>query len=276
MGFMVHVHHFAYGWFNPVMAFSLAFLGSLLGLGCTARARDAATVSRRARWLILAAISIGGVGIWLMHFMAMLGFDVPGSPMRYNPGLTALSMLIAVITVGAGLFVIGLGRRTFPRLIAGGMLTGAGVVAMHYTGMAALRIAGRISYESDLVVASVLVAVVAATVALWFAVSVRRGRQVTAAAIIMAGAIWGMHYTGMAAVRVELRDSVTDVGGVSSLLLIIPITVATAGALLATSFTALQAMTEEELAGSPTMVRRASGPAPHPPPRPAPSGPLHH
>jgi NO-binding membrane sensor protein with MHYT domain len=256
---MVHVHHFAYGWFNPVMAFSLAFLGSLLGLGCTARARDAVTRSRRARWLVLAAISIGGVGIWLMHFMAMLGFDVPGSPIRYHPGLTALSMLIAVATVGAGLFVIGLGRRTIPRLLAGGILTGAGVVTMHYTGMAAMRLAGRISYDADLVTASVVIAVVAATVALWFAVSVRRGGQVVAASLIMAGAIWGMHYTAMAGVRVELRESVADVGGVSSLLLIIPITVLTAGALLATSFTALQAMTEEELAGSPATAHRPSG-----------------
>lgn len=258
MGAMVHVHHFAYGWFNPVLAYSLAFLGSLLGLGCTARAREAATTSRRARWLALGAVAIGGVGIWLMHFMAMLGFDVPGSPVRYDPGLTAFSMLISVATVGAGLFVVGLGRRTVPRLLAGGLLTGAGVAAMHYTGMAALRVAGRISYEPDLVVASVVIAVVAGTVALWFTVSVHRGGHVTAAALIMAGAIWGMHYTGMAAVRVELRESVTDVGGVSSLLLIIPITVLTAGALLATSLTALQAMTEEELAGT-SLVRQASG-----------------
>jgi NO-binding membrane sensor protein with MHYT domain len=257
---MAHVHHFAYGWFNPVMAFSLAFLGSLLGLGCTARARDAVTVSRRARWLVLGAISIGGVGIWLMHFMAMLGFDVPGGgPIRYHPGLTALSMLIAVATVGVGLCVIGLGRRTIPRLLAGGVLTGAGVVAMHYTGMAAMRLPGRISYEASFVYASVAIAVVAATVALWFAVSVRRGGPVVAASLIMAGAIWGMHYTAMAGVRVELHESMADVGGVSSLLLIIPITVFTAGALLATSFTALQAMTEEELAGSPPPARRPSG-----------------
>jgi NO-binding membrane sensor protein with MHYT domain len=247
---MAHVHHFAYGWFNPAMAFSLAFLGSLLGLGCTARARAATTVGRRARWLALAAISIGGAGIWLMHFMAMLGFDVPGSPVRYHAGLTALSMLIAVGTVGAGLFVIGLGRRTAPRLLLAGMLTGAGIVAMHYTGMAALRVAGQISYQPNLVAASVVIAVVAATVALWFAVSVRRGGQVAAAALLMAAAIAGMHYTGMAAVRVELDHAVGDVAGVSSLLLLIPITLLTAGALLATSFTALQAMTEEELAGS--------------------------
>jgi NO-binding membrane sensor protein with MHYT domain len=248
---MAHVHHFAFGWFSPALAFSLAFLGSMLGLGCTARAGAATTAGRRRRWLVLAAISLGGGGIWLMHFMAMLGFDVPGTPVRYQPGLTALSMLIAVATVGAGLFAVGSGRPTMPRLLAGGLLTGAGVAAMHYTGMAALRVTGRISYDPNLVAASVAIAVVAATVALWFTVSVRHGGQTVAAALVMAAAITGMHYTGMAAVRVELGDPVGDVAGVSPLLLIIPITLLTAGALLAVSFTALQALTEEELAASP-------------------------
>jgi NO-binding membrane sensor protein with MHYT domain len=278
---MAHVHHFAYGWFSPALAFSLAFLGSMLGLGCTARAGGAATPGRRRRWLVLAAISLGGGGIWLMHFMAMLGFDVPDSPVRYHPGLTALSMLIAVGTVGAGLFVaserssaekprrlasvaegsdavgvtVGSGRPSMARLLAGGLLTGTGVAAMHYTGMAALRVAGRISYDPNLVAASVAIAVVAATVALWFAVSVRHGGQTAAAALVMAGAITGMHYTGMAAVRVELGDSASDVAGVSPLLLIIPITLLTAGALLAVSFTALQALTEEELAARPAEPR---------------------
>jgi NO-binding membrane sensor protein with MHYT domain len=253
---MAHVHHFAFGWFSPALAFSLAFLGSMLGLGYTARARTATSVARRCRWLVLASVSIGGTGIWLMHFMAMLGFDVPGTPVRYHPGLTALSMLIAVVTVGAGLFTIGIGRRTIPRLLAGGMLTGIGVAAMHYTGMAALRVAGRISYDPNLVAVSVLIAVVAATVALWFTVSVRHGGQTVAAALIMATAIAGMHYTGMAAVRVELGDSVGDVAGVSPLLLIIPITLLTAGALLAVSFTALQALTEEELTAPPAGSRQ--------------------
>lgn len=258
---MAHVHHFAYGWFNPVMAFSLAFLGSMLGLGCAARARAATSRRRRARWLVLAAISIGGVGIWLMHFMAMLGFDVPGSLVRYDPGLTALSLLIAIVTVGIGLFVIGFGRSTLPRVLVGGALTGAGVVAMHYTGMAALQLAGRITYETRLQLASIGIAVVAATLAMWFASWVQRGGHVAVAAVIMTCAIWGMHYTGMASVRVELGGSVADVGGVSPLLLIIPMTVVTGAALVAASFTALQAMTEEELADAPRaqLTQRPSG-----------------
>src|SRR5690606_18373716 len=114
------VHHFAYGWFHPVMAFALAFLGSVLGLGCAARAR-ASTGRHRIQWLILAAISIGGSGIWLMHFMAMLGFDVSPGPVRYDPWLTGLSLVTAVLAVGCGLFLLGAGRVRVPRLLAGGL-----------------------------------------------------------------------------------------------------------------------------------------------------------
>src|SRR5437899_10819696 len=97
------VHHFAHGAVNPIAAYVLAFLGSLLGLNCTVRARAARIRGRRTRWLVTAAFAIGG-GIWLMHFMAMLGFDVPDSPVRYNPVVTALSAGMAVLAVGIGLF----------------------------------------------------------------------------------------------------------------------------------------------------------------------------
>src|SRR3954453_5257838 len=106
---VAQIHHFTYGAFNPVAAYLLAFLGSFLGLLSTGRARDARTRGRRNRWLIIAAFSIGGGAIWLMHFPAILGFDVPASPVRYNAGLTMLSLLFAVVTVGIGLVVVGHG-----------------------------------------------------------------------------------------------------------------------------------------------------------------------
>src|SRR5690349_19530197 len=69
---MAEVHHFAYGWITPIMAYSLSVLGSLLGLICTSRALRLATGRKRIGWLVLAAISLGGTGIWVMHFMAMI------------------------------------------------------------------------------------------------------------------------------------------------------------------------------------------------------------
>src|SRR5262245_55844289 len=84
------MHHFTYGAVNPVAAYVLAFVGSLLALGCTARARAATGNGRRIRWLVIGAITLGGA-IWLMHFVAILGFDVPDTPVRYSVPLTAAS-----------------------------------------------------------------------------------------------------------------------------------------------------------------------------------------
>ena len=241
------VHHFAHGVVNPIAAYVLAFVGSLLGLSCTVRARAARTRRRRARWLVTAAFAIGG-GIWLMHFMAMLGFDIPDSAVRYDPVITAASAVMAVAVVGAGLFIAGTGRRNAGKVILGGLFTGIGVAAMHYTGMAAVRVEGDIWYEPRIVGASVLIAVAAATVALWLSVAVRGTGRVITSAAVMGVAVCGMHYTGMAALRVDLVPGGTEVPGIDPILLILPIVVVTTATLVGLVFSALQTATAEDFA----------------------------
>jgi len=244
---VAHVHHFTYGIFNPVAAFLLAFVGSFFGLLSTRRARDARSRGRRNRWLVIAAFAIGGGAIWLMHFAAMLGFEVPASPVRYSITATALSFGFAVVTVGVGLIIVGHGQRSAPKILASGLLTGLGVLAMHYTGMEGLHIGGIIQYNMLLVAASGVIAVAASTVALWFTVSVRGYGPTAGAAVIMAIAVCGMHYTGMAAMTVQLRPvTVRDVDGLPPLAMIVPITVITAATIIGVALAALQAMTEEE------------------------------
>ncbi|NUT31654.1 MAG: histidine kinase [Hamadaea sp.] len=255
---MPEIHHFAYGWFNPALAYVLAFTGSFTGLVCTARARQAGTRARRARWLVLGSLAIGGAGIWLMHFMAMLGFDIPASQVRYEPVTTAASLAFAVVAVGFGLFFVGTGRRRLAKIPVGGVFTGTGVVAMHYTGMYAMRVSGQISYDQGLVLASVVIAVVAATVALWFTVVVQGWRALLAASAIMAVAVCGMHYTAMAALRVQLDSSAAPVVGMTPALLIVPIFLIAALGLLGMFVSALQAMTQEEFSRGPHEVAAAA------------------
>jgi NO-binding membrane sensor protein with MHYT domain len=257
---VAEVHHFTYGAFNPIGAFLVAVLGSFLGLLCTARARQARTRGRRTRWLIIAAFAIGGAAIWLMHFTAMLGFDVPESPVRYSPLLTMLSLGLAVVAVGFGLILVGHGPRSIPRIVVAGVLTGAGILAMHFTGMAGVHVSGVIHYQPALVVAAAVIAITAATAALWFTVSVRGVLPTLGAAAIMALGVCGMHYTGMAATSVELSHIVsTDVSGIRPLLMIVPITLVSAGTILAVALSALQAMTEEEFTDG-GGIRRPEGP----------------
>jgi NO-binding membrane sensor protein with MHYT domain len=252
---VTEVHHFTYGAFNPVAAYLLAFLGSFFGLLCTERARSARNRGRRNRWLAIAAFAIGGGAIWLMHFTAMLGFDVPASPVRYDIPMTVASLLFAVVTVGVGLMIVGHGTRSMPKIVVAGILTGTGVLAMHYTGMRGMHIAGTMHYNTMLVAASVVIAVVASTVALWFAVSVRGWGPICGAAAIIALAVCGMHYTGMAAMSVHLAPGAPEgVVGIRPLAMIVPITLITAATIVGVALSALQAMTEEEFtdgAGTP-------------------------
>ncbi len=78
------VHHFDMGLWLMFLAYVVSVTGSVVGLACT-RCGAAATSTRdRLRWLAMAAIAIGGVAIWLMHFIAMLGFAIPNGVVRYH------------------------------------------------------------------------------------------------------------------------------------------------------------------------------------------------
>jgi NO-binding membrane sensor protein with MHYT domain len=242
---MPELHHLTYGPINLIAAYLLAFGGSLLALWSAQRGRAATGRGHRARWLLIASVSLGGA-IWLMHFAAMLGFEVVDTSLRYDVGLTGASAAMAIVVVGIGIFVVGWARRrSAARLIIGGVFAGTGVAAMHYTGMAAMRLAGSIGYDPGLVAASVVIAVVAATVALWFTLTIRGWVAAVIGAAVMAIAVCAMHYTGMAALRVRLSTEVRAIGGLDPLLLIMPITAVTALALIGVIFVAMQAMNED-------------------------------
>jgi NO-binding membrane sensor protein with MHYT domain len=155
----------------------------------------------RLRWLLLAALSIGTTGIWVMHFIAMLGYTIPDQVIQYNVLITIASMLIAVAVVGIGLLIVGFAARNWRNLILAGAFTGIGVAAMHYTGMAAMRTPARMTYSPELFGLSIVIAIVAATAALWAALNLTGLRATLGAAMIMGVAVSGMHYTGMAAMR---------------------------------------------------------------------------
>jgi NO-binding membrane sensor protein with MHYT domain len=196
------VHNFSDGVFNPALGYVMSCLGAFLGLRCVTRAR-AHEGRARARWLVLAAVAIGACGIWAMHFIAMLGFTIPGQSITYNVPVTIASMLIAIAVVGVGLFIVGYGDGSVPRLAVGGLIVGIGVASMHYLGMAAMIMPDTMSYNPVLLALSVVIAVVAGTVALWIGTWVRGIGATIGASLIMGVAVSGMHYTGMAAMHVH-------------------------------------------------------------------------
>jgi PAS domain S-box-containing protein len=187
------------GTYDPylvALSFAVACLASYAALDLGGRIR----VSRRwamLAWLATAAIAMGG-GIWSMHFIGMLAYVMP-MPVSYDFGLTLLSLVVAIGVTGFGFFMIGTRRATKLQLALSGMFMGTGIVAMHYTGMAAMRMPGDIRYDGVLVALSVLIAIGASVAALWLAFRTTVTWQRLLAAVVMGSAISGMHYTGMAA-----------------------------------------------------------------------------
>ncbi|MGX1472008.1 UNVERIFIED_CONTAM: NO-binding membrane sensor protein with MHYT domain [Streptomyces canus] len=198
------VDGFRYGAVTPVAAYLMACLGGALGLRCIVRTL-LSDQSWKAGWLALGAASIG-CGIWTMHFIAMIGFQVVETRIRYDAGLTVLSLAVAIVVVGIGVFIVGHRGASTLNLSFAGVITGLGVAAMHYLGMAALHLNGTIRYDATAVALSVVIAIVAATAALWAAVTIRGFMTSLGASLIMGVAVTGMHYTGMSAVSVHVHS----------------------------------------------------------------------
>lgn len=150
---------------------------------------------------VFAGVALGGVGIWSMHFLGMLAWDT-GMAIGYGLAGTLLSLIVAVGVSAFALGYMAAGPFSYRRLALAGPLAGLGVSAMHFMGMASMSFGGYLAWNWPLVLLAVLIAVAAATAALWLAFHVRRALHRIAAALVMATAVCTMHYTGMAAADV--------------------------------------------------------------------------
>ncbi|MEU1267600.1 MHYT domain-containing protein [Streptomyces sp. NPDC005799] len=215
------VDGFSYGLVTPVVAFLMASLGGALGLRCTTRSMLVAH-SWRPGWLALGAVAIAS-GIWTMHFVAMMGFKVRQAPIHYDKAMTFASLGVAIVMVGIGIFIVGYRGARGTALFTGGTITGLGIASMHYLGMAAMRLNGRLEYNTLTVAASVVIAMAAATAALWAAGQIRGFLWSVGASLVMGLAVSGMHYTGMAALSVHLHGTAAPTEGESAAALLWPL-----------------------------------------------------
>ncbi len=180
-----------------IFSVAIAILASYTALVVAGRIQMTAGISRYL-WLLGAALLMGG-GIWSMHFVGMLAFRMP-LPVTYDPQLTFLSLLVPVFFTAVGFYILAARGSAPLTLVGAGLLMGLGMVAMHYTGMAALQAPVRIEHRPLLVSASALIAFVASVMALGLAFRSKAAAWHNAAgAATMGAAITGMHYTAMAA-----------------------------------------------------------------------------
>jgi len=155
-------------------------------------------------WLGGGAVAMG-LGVWSMHFVGMLAFSLPVQ-MSYDVPLTLASLAIAIASSAMAMWVSSRSELSIRKLLTVAVVMGGGIAAMHYTGMAAMKMSPGIIYIPSLVVLSIAIAIAASGAAMWIAHTLRRrGRYVRhlrmGAAVIMGIAIVAMHYTGMAAAQ---------------------------------------------------------------------------
>ncbi|NMG10693.1 MHYT domain-containing protein [Brasilonema sp. UFV-L1] len=193
------------GTYDPVLVALSIVIAVLASYTAVDLAGQVTIAQAKARlvWLIGGAIVIG-IGIWSMHFVAMLAFSLPIS-MGYDWLTVVLSVLPAIVASVGALFLSSRPVLNMRQLLIGGVLMGIGIVSMHYIGMAAMRIEATTQYDPVLFMISVAIAIGGSIVGLWIAFQLRlqRGRtgrrHKISSAFIMATAISGMHYTGMEA-----------------------------------------------------------------------------
>jgi diguanylate cyclase (GGDEF)-like protein/PAS domain S-box-containing protein len=194
------------GRYNPVLvglSVVIAIFASYAAFLVTACVMDASSAAARRCWLIAGGFCMG-LGIWAMHFVGMLAFMLP-CVSSYEYSTTLLSMIPGILASAMALNVISRRELSGRRLALGGLLLGAGIGVMHYSGMAAMRFDGLIRYDLRLFLLSVAVTILLATLALWAKFRISswypswNHAALAVSAIVMGIALAGMHYTAMGA-----------------------------------------------------------------------------
>jgi NO-binding membrane sensor protein with MHYT domain/signal transduction histidine kinase len=230
------------------LSFVIAVVASYTALDLALRIGESYGITKKI-WIGGCAFSMGG-GIWSMHFTAMLAYQLPFE-VSYDIWITLLSIIISIIASGIGLFLASAKPISISKIAMGGMIMGIGVASMHYTGMAAMGFAGSMYYKLGLFVLSIMVAILAATAALWLIINLSIKEQGVNAlwkfigALVMGLAVFGMHYTGMAAtIFVPHGDVLSDLQVTSDMRLL---AFGISGITLFTlSFTIIASITQKE------------------------------
>lgn len=170
-------------------------------------------LTRRKASVAMSAIALGG-GIWSMHFVAMLGIQMP-ILFYYDSAITLASALLAILIVGAALSILHFIERTPVTLTAAGALVGVGILAMHYVGMAGLQLC-RAVYTPFGITLAVVSAVGLCIVAFWIAYGQRTNRSILLGTLCFGLAVSAVHFVATAGTNFVAVPSFNEFGPVMS------------------------------------------------------------
>jgi len=225
----------------------MAVLASFVALHLTGRIQQAATSGGAAMWLTAGSLAMGG-GVWAMHFIGMLAFNLPCG-IFYDPIMTLVSMVPGVLASAVALATISRPALSLRDLSLGGILMGGGIGTMHYSGMAAMRLDGMIYYSPVLFAVSLGFAIILAMFSLYVKFVLRSrhlnrpqwGNSILGA-FVMGIAMSGMHYIAMeAAYFIPGGGDPIDQGHISPTTLALGITMSVTMIMLMTFAAAVRA-----------------------------------
>jgi len=247
-----------------VASFAIALMAGFTGLSM-ARGLSRVPPGQRKLRVAMSAVVLGG-GIWSMHFVAMLGLQLP-ILFFYDPLVTLASALLGILVVGLSLIILHFRRRTPARITLAGLILGAGILAMHYTGMAGMQ-ACRAEYAPGGIVLSVTTSLVLASLAVWIAYGERTRRNVLLGTLCFATAVVALHYIAVMNTRffeTPLPDFSLIVGNEVLAIVVTLAAFVICGAFLLAGATFFPEAGEAEAAPD------ARAPSPRPAPRTAPA-----
>ncbi|MFC4375650.1 hypothetical protein ACFO5K_16240 [Nocardia halotolerans] len=201
------------------LALDLSGLGALVAFACVRHAKY--SIRFRLLWLTMAAICLGGVGLWLANSVALLGVEVPGSTVRYNAALGVAAAAVAVVGVLAGL-LIGGRELQLPRLIVGGLTMGLSVGLSTYLALDGLTVQGTVSESLGLIAVVVAMSMVLCTATLWTCQVVRNWWALVGAAVLFALGVAALYYTAVAALEFSIDPGVRTPSGMDLFDLVFP------------------------------------------------------
>ena len=219
----------SYNYYLVALSYVIAAYASYGALSLSGRLINSHS---KKTWLLAGSASMG-CGIWSMHFIGMLAYEM-NMPMRYDLGLTVFSGIIALSASALAMYLIGWKKFTQKRVAIGGIIMGLGIASMHYVGMEAMIMPANISYDNALFILSIFIAISASIAALWIIHFLNSNKHkhhqqlMLIAALIMGFAICGMHYVGMeAAIYTMMPNKTVEVDNFDNTILIGTITLIT-------------------------------------------------
>ena len=194
--------------FLIAMSCIVALVAGFTGLSLT-RDLSVKPMFQKKASIALASIALGG-GIWAMHFVAMLGLQMP-ILFYYDAAITLVSALSAILLVGAALIILHFAERTPAVITFAGATVGVGILVMHYIGMAGLELC-RAIYSTTGVITSSLVAIGLCILAFWIAYGQRTNRNILLGTLCFAIAVCSVHFLAMTGTSFVAEPSFSEFG----------------------------------------------------------------